>query len=124
MVAERRQRYREKLCRSCQPCGTVKPSPTVAPLHPWTWPSKTWERIHEDFAGPFQGTMLFVLIDAHSKWPEVYPMKSTITSQTVDDLRQIFSAYRLPEQLVSDNGPQFISDEFTTFMKANGIRHI
>jgi len=39
-------------------------------------------------------------------------------------LRQIFSAYGLPEQLVSDNGPQFISDEFATFMKRNGVRHI
>ena len=51
-------------------------------------------------------------------------MKSTITSQTVDVLLQIFSAFRLPEQLVSDNGPQFISDEFATFMKGNGICHI
>ena len=28
-----------------------------------------------------------------------------------------------PEQLVSDNGPQLVSDEFQAFMKSNGIRH-
>ena len=30
----------------------------------------------------------------------------------------------LPEQLVSDNGPQFIADEFGEFMQSNGIKHI
>ena len=37
---------------------------------------------------------------------------------------QLFAAYGLPEQIVSDNGPQFVSDEFATFVKINGIKHI
>ena len=36
----------------------------------------------------------------------------------------MFAAHGLPQQLVSDNGPQFISDEFAAFMKSNGIKHI
>ena len=28
-----------------------------------------------DFAGPFQGSMFLVAVDAHSKWPEVFVMK-------------------------------------------------
>jgi len=114
----------ETLARSCKPCGAVKHAPAVAPLRPWTCPSRPWERVHVDFAGPFEGTMLFVLVDAHSKWPEVYPMKSTTASHTIDVLRKIFAAYGLPEQLVSDNSPQFVSSEFATFLKANAIRHV
>ncbi len=40
-------------------------------------------------------------------------------------LIQSFARFsRLPEQVVSDNGPQFTSDEFAQFMKSNGVKHI
>ena len=51
-------------------------------------------------------------------------MPRTTSEKTIDMLRQIFSAYGLPEQLVSYNGPQFISEEFSNFMKQTGIRHV
>lgn len=51
-------------------------------------------------------------------------MMSTITDKTLDALHSIFAAYELSEQLVSDNGPQFVSAEFKSCMKANGIKHI
>eukprot|EP00731_Ephydatia_muelleri_P000635 Em0001g635a len=43
---------------------------------------------------------------------------------TIEVLRELFSSYGLPEQVVSDNGPQFVSAEFETFMRNNGIKHI
>ena len=39
-------------------------------------------------------------------------------------LRHLFVKYALPEQLVSDYGPQFTSDEFAEFLRANGAKHI
>ena len=39
-------------------------------------------------------------------------------------LHHLFASYGLPEQLVSDNGPQFQSDEFQGFMHTNGVKHI
>ena len=65
-----------------------------------------------------------VIVDAHSKWLEVVPMSTTTTEKTLDVLRSMFARYGLPEQLVSDNGPQFVSSEFERFMKENGIKHI
>ena len=51
-------------------------------------------------------------------------MTQTTTTKTVELLRQLFASYGLPEQVVSDNGPQFVSEEFRQFMRGNGIRHI
>ena len=86
------------------------------------WPAKPWVRIHVDFAGPLYGKTYFIIVNAHSKWPEVFEMTSTTTSKTIDILRQVFAAYGLPDQLVSDNGPQFSSEEFQLFLKCNGIK--
>ena len=30
----------------------------------------------------------------------------------------------MPQQIVSDNGPQFVSEQFTQFLRQNGIKHI
>ncbi len=43
----------EILAKSCDSCLSVKQAPPTAPIHPWTWPSKPWTRIHVDFASPF-----------------------------------------------------------------------
>ena len=102
----------------------MKKAPPSAPLHPWVWPTKPWERVHLDFAGPFQNATILVAVDAHSKWPEVFIMSSTTTAATVAVLRQLFAAHGLPAQVVTDNSTQFTSEEFATFMKMNGIRHI
>lgn len=114
----------EDVAKSCVPCQSVKHAPPLAPLQPWTWPAKPFERVHVDFAGPIQGTMLLVLVDAHSKWPEVFPMAATTTGMTIEVLRKVFASHGLPKQLVSDNGPQFTSKEFEVFMKKNGVHHI
>ena len=63
-------------------------------------------------------------MDAHSKWPEIVEMNSTTSQRTIAELWKMFAAHGLPQQLVSDNGPQFILDEFSTYMKSNGIKHI
>ena len=71
--------------------------------------------------------MFLVVINSHSKWPEVVEMKSTSSTATILELRRMFATfatYGIPEQLVSDNGPQFISKEFEIFLCGNGVRHI
>ena len=66
----------EQVVKFCEACLAVKHNPPVAPLQPWVWPQQPWQRIHLDYAGPFQGAMFFVCVDAHSKLPEVHIMKN------------------------------------------------
>ena len=98
--------------------------PTTAPLHPWEWATGPWQCIHIDYAGPFQNSMLLVVVDAHSKWPEVVPVSFTTSSSTIEAQRDLFARFGIPEQIVSDNGAQFVSEDFQAFVRCNGIRHI
>ncbi|KAJ8015937.1 hypothetical protein DPEC_G00001890 [Dallia pectoralis] len=68
--------------------------------------------------------MFLVMVDAHSKWPEVAIMKSTTAGKTIEKLGEVFSRFGSPLQLVSDNGPQLVSQEMTTFLQVNGVQHI
>ena len=51
-------------------------------------------------------------------------MDTTTSTKTIEKLQSLFARYGVPSQLVSDNGPQFKSEEFHTFLKRNGIKHL
>lgn len=114
----------EMQIKTCETCQIHQKAPAQAPLHPWEWPDKPWRRLHIDYAGPFLGKMFLVIIDAHSKWIDVYPSNTSTASVTIEKLRHSFSTHGLPETIVSDNGTAFLSSEFQGFMKANGISHV
>ncbi|KAL0198627.1 hypothetical protein M9458_007167 [Cirrhinus mrigala] len=114
----------EEEARGCPDCQNVRNMPQIAPLNPWDFPEEPWQRIHIDFAGPMESHMFLVVVDAHSKWPEVAVMNSTSSEKTIEELRSVFSRFGIPQQLVSDNGPQFVSEEFQSFLRLNGIQHI
>ena len=105
-------------------CQLQQKQPTTAPLHPWEWPAHPWQRVHVDFPGPSLESMSLLLGDAHSKWPEVVPMNSMTAEKIVDFLQTIFVRHGLPDQLVSDDGPQFVSYGFCDFLQANSVQNI
>ena len=51
-------------------------------------------------------------------------MSSTTTAATVEKLRSLFAQFGLPEVLVSDNGPNFVSSEFKEFLHHNGVKQV
>lgn len=48
-------------------------------------------------------------------------MSSTSAASTNAALQQLSARYELPLQVFSDNGPQFISEEFKKFLKSFGV---
>ncbi|UYV67073.1 hypothetical protein LAZ67_4003825 [Cordylochernes scorpioides] len=109
----------EEIARSCKECETK-----IRKCNRWESAPTPWYRIHMDFAGPFMNNMFLIIVDSYSKWPEVIAMNSTTTQNTIKVLREIFSRYGIPEQVVTDNGPQFVSNEMKFFFKSNGIQHL
>ena len=113
----------ERYVKGCQDCQSTRKDPPPLPLHPWSLPGKPWSRIHIDYAGPMEGRMFLLIVDAHSRWLEVHCTTSA-TSMTIELLRKSFATMGLPEVLVSDNATAFTSSEFTEILKRNGIHHV
>ena len=112
----------EQTVRDCPDCQANRSKSPSKITNSWIWPSRPWQRIHVDFAGPFNGGMFLIVVDAKSKWIEVFPMSTTTASATIQALRFLFATHGLPEEIVSDNGPQFVAQEMKEFLKSNGIR--
>ena len=114
----------EETVRSCDTCSKFGKSLPKLPDHPWTRPQGPFERVHIDFC-ELKGSQWLVLQDAYSKWPEVIRMNSnTKSGATIKALRSVFARTGIPVTVVSDNGPQLVSDEIKTFYRRNGINHI
>ncbi|CAM4502845.1 unnamed protein product [Lepidochelys kempii] len=76
----------EEKAKTCMSCQGVRNAHQWAPLHPQDWPENPWQSIHVDFAGPLDESMFLVVVDAHSKWPEVSIMQSTTAESAIQKL--------------------------------------
>ena len=114
----------EREAERCTDCRELQASPAPFPLQPWPWPDTPWSRVHIDYAGPIEGKMLFLLVDAHSKWIDVHVMSSSSSLATIQKLRQSFATHGIPEIIVSDNGPNLVSNEMEAFLAENGVKHV
>lgn len=112
----------EDFIKRCEHCQKYSPREPQTPLNLWNTPEKAWDRVHIDFTGPYEGQYWFVVIDAFSRWLEIFPMSNANTNNTIQALSTLFSRFGLPRQIVSDNGSQFTSREFKEFCSRNGIK--
>lgn len=118
-------RAAERHCRSCHGCQLVaKPDPPD-PIKSTTLPEGPWLDVATDLQGPFpSGHSILVVVDYYSRYYEYAIMKSTTTGKVIDALEEMFSRHGLPLTMKSDNGPQFISEEFKAYCLQNGIKRV
>ena len=112
-----------KECVGCC-CSDKSRSTKNIPVGSFPVPNSPCELYNLDIAGPFHnGHYLVVLIDAQSNFPEVLDTKDITSSKIIKWLKTIFSRVGLPVGIITDNGPQFISDEFQSYLSSLDIHH-
>lgn len=117
--------------RSCAACQDSDKSAKVRtpPLLPVDIPDEPWTKLAIDITGPIRDAplnsqYLVVLSDYLSKFPEVLATGNITSTAIIQFLKDVFARLGNPSELVSDNGTQFTSHEFTEFLKSRGIKHI
>lgn len=113
----------ESLVSGCTKCLEHRHMPPKT-RHEWITPTRPWSRIHIDFAGPFHNKHFLIIVDAYSRWPELFMVNNTTSATVMRLLRTVFATHGLCEVLVSDNGTSFVSNEMKQFLNANNIRHV
>ena len=107
----------------CGVCLAHRSSPGKEPILQHEVPERPWSKVGMDLC-EFHGRTLLVIVDYYSNFIEVDRVNKTTTTGVTKILKSMFSRYGVPDQIMSDNGPQFASAEFATFAKQWGFEHI
>jgi len=120
----------EKFVQSCVACaasGKTARSETV-PVTAIPPPSAPWKNLSIDITGPFHTApqhqrFIVAITDYFSKYPEILLTGDVTSSRIIDWLEEVFARLGNPQEIQSDNGPQFVSKEFEDFLAAKNIAH-
>ena len=116
----------ESFVKFCHPCQRSEKSRPALPMPTTTiprarTPAKQWAL---DITGPFwNGRYLVVALDAATNFPEVLDTTTTTSTRIIQWLKELFARYGNPDAVLTDNGRQFTSQEFQTFLKHLDIHH-
>ena len=106
--------------KRCQEC--IKRSRTPKePLQPHDIPAGPWLKLGMDYFN-FNGTQYVLISDYFSKFPYMFKAKTNFWSLR-DHLINLFAIEGYPDEIVTDNGPPFSSQEFNRFLSKLGITH-
>ena len=112
----------EDFVKSCPVCQKTT-TPNKEPLISTPLPSHPWERVASDLFELKDSTYLLT-VDYYSRFAEVQKLNSTTSSRVITHLKSIFARFGIPAEMVSDNGPQFSSQEIKEFSENYGFKHI
>uniref|UniRef100_A0A914DN60 RNA-directed DNA polymerase n=1 Tax=Acrobeloides nanus TaxID=290746 RepID=A0A914DN60_9BILA len=114
----------ENFVKECEPCMENARTTAKVSIQQWPYPSGPFMRVHVDYAGPFLGAYWLIIIDAYSKFPHIFKTSSTTSETTIKYLQVTFAIHGYPICIVSDNGPQLVSQKFEQYCLTHGIKHL
>ena len=106
-------------CESCRQHEVFRGKETLM-SHDVT--ERTWQKVAADLS-TFKGKGYLVTVDNYSTYWELDKLDNTNAVAIIRMLKAHFGRYSSPCQLVSGNGPQFVTDEFQQFVKSWNIKH-
>ena len=109
-------------CYSCQVVGSSAPRP---PIKGTPFPESPWQELALDLLGPLpSGESKLMLVDNYSRFLfEVDILHATTSQSVMRCLDSHFARHSIPNGLKMGNGPQFVSGEFTSYLKEPGVKH-
>ena len=110
--------------RTCLLCAAAVSHTPLVPLRPNLLPECLWQNIHADFKETIgEKYYLHVVTNQYSKYPEVDIVSSTSFRKLQPCLDRIMATHGIPEQLTTDNGSSYFSDEMARYVERMGFKY-
>jgi transposase InsO family protein len=122
--------HAQKFIAECDLCQKLKPINIAIKALPYvTAAPNPMERICIDTMGPLTKSAkgysyILVVIDAFSRFVELYPCVSTTAMEAAERLCEHTGRYGTPMQILSDGGSQFLNDTVQALSKLLGVSYI
>ena len=120
-----------KYCATCPQCQVVarKLKSSRAPLKPVDIVTEPFKKIAIDIVGELPRTTtgykyILTIVDYATRYPEAIPLRSTNSKTIADALIQYFSRVGIPDEIVSDQGSNFMSKLMAQLYDQLGITKI
>ncbi|XP_025116167.1 uncharacterized protein LOC112577326 [Pomacea canaliculata] len=121
-----------RFCQSCDACQKTVHKGKVAkvPLQKMPLIDVPFKRVAVDLIGEIKPASesghryILTLVDYATRYPEAVPLKKIDTETVAEALIGIFSRLGVPEEILSDLGPQFVSECMKEVSRLLSIRQI
>ena len=116
-------------CLTCRKNKQIRKDQNTAPNEKWgeevLYPFHTVHIDHKRPLNPISDGKhhCLVVINAFSRFIQVYPVKSTDAAHTIEAMSTFITSFGIPQKLVYDRGTSFMSTDFSTFFPELGINH-
>jgi len=119
-------------CRSCDVCQRLGKGPTnlPAPLHNLPLVSEPFCQVAIDIVGPLPvckdtgNRFILTVLDLCTHYPEAIPLKQHTAQDVAQALGNVFSHFGFPQEILSDQGSDFMSALMQIFLTDFGINQI
>jgi transposase InsO family protein len=107
----------------CSICRSHEDSQQKETLMSHEVPDRPWSKVGTDLF-MVDGVDYLITVDYYSNFWEVDQLSDTESRTIIKKLKSHFARYGIPDQVISDNGPQYSSTSFAKFAAAWDFEHL
>ena len=112
----------QDMCDACGICAQYGQSAPKEPMKSLPIPTRPWQIVSQDICELHKQSYL-VAVCHFSDWIEVDKLEDTLSSTVIEKTKCHFARYGVPATCHTDNGPQFISNQYRKFSAEYGFKH-
>ena len=112
----------KEMANQCSTCNEFRDKQQKEPLMTYDIPSRPWKMVAQDLFTSNKKDYL-ITVDYYSDYWEVDELADTTSQSVIECTKKHFARYGIADVVVTDNGPQFCSQEYENFAKEWKFKH-